>query len=133
MNRLSGLCRLDVLLHPRLLCPSNTVTSCCSDQLASTTGTRRFVAKSLVDKHLPCKTFSEETHGAYPLISQYRPYWAGNPLAGLRMMAERAQDNLRRYKARQPLLGHLLPYLKAEEAQQQGLNFREEHGWIEEE
>ena len=52
---------------------------------------------------------------------------------GLRMMAERAQDNLSRYKARQPLVGHLLPYLKAEEAQQQGLNFREEHGWIEEE
>ena len=56
-----------------------------------------------------------------------------NPLVGLRMMVERAQDNLRRYKARQPLVGHLLPYLKAEEAKQQGLNFREEHGWIEEE
>jgi len=30
-------------------------------------------------------------------------------------------------------VGHLLPYLKVEDAQQQGLNFREEHGWIEEE
>ena len=66
-------------------------------------------------------------------IWQYLIETLGNPLVGLRMMAERAQDNLRRYKARQPLLGHLLPYLKAEEAQQQGLNFREEHGWIEEE
>ena len=65
----------------------------------------------------------------------YIPYrdTIGNPLVGLRMMVERAQNNLRRYKARQPLVGHLLPYLKAEEAQQQGLNFREEHGWIEEE
>lgn len=66
-------------------------------------------------------------------VWQYLLETLGNPLLGLRMMAERAQDNLRRYKARQPLLGHLLPYLKAEEAQQQGLNFRDEHGWIEEE
>lgn len=57
----------------------------------------------------------------------------GDPLAGLQLMIDRAQDNLRRYKANQPLLGHLLPYLTAEEATQQGLNFREEHGWIEEE
>jgi hypothetical protein len=47
-------------------------------------------------------------------------------------MTERAQDNLRRYKAKQPLQGHLLPYLSADEATQQGLNFREEHGWLEE-
>jgi phosphatidylserine/phosphatidylglycerophosphate/cardiolipin synthase-like enzyme len=56
----------------------------------------------------------------------------GDPLVGLRLMTERAQDNLRRYKAKQPLVGHLLPYLTAEEATQQGLNFREQHGWIEE-
>ena len=49
----------------------------------------------------------------------YIPYrdTIGNPLVGLRMMVERAQNNLRRYKARQPLVGHLLAYLKAEEAQ----------------
>ena len=56
----------------------------------------------------------------------------GDPLVGLRLMVERAQDNLRRYKAKQPLVGHLLPYLTSEEATQQGLNFREAHGWIEE-
>ena len=56
----------------------------------------------------------------------------GDPVVGLRLMTERAQDNLRRYKARQPLLGHLLPYLSAAEAMQQGLNFHEEHGWLEE-
>jgi phosphatidylserine/phosphatidylglycerophosphate/cardiolipin synthase-like enzyme len=66
-------------------------------------------------------------------ICRYLQETLGDPLVGLRMMVERAQDNLRRYKAKQPLVGHLLPYLKAEEAQQQGLNFREEHGWIEEE
>jgi hypothetical protein len=48
------------------------------------------------------------------------------------LMSERAQDNLQRYKAKQPLVGHLLPYLTAEEAKQEGLNFREAHGWLEE-
>jgi hypothetical protein len=48
-------------------------------------------------------------------------------------MRERAEENLQRYKAKQPLLGHLLPYLTGEEARQQGLPFREEHGWLEEE
>jgi phosphatidylserine/phosphatidylglycerophosphate/cardiolipin synthase-like enzyme len=55
----------------------------------------------------------------------------GDPLAGLQLMIERAQDNLRCYKAKQPLIGHLLPYLTAEEATHEGLNFREEHGCIE--
>jgi phosphatidylserine/phosphatidylglycerophosphate/cardiolipin synthase-like enzyme len=55
----------------------------------------------------------------------------GNPLVGLHLMIERAQDNLRRYKAKQPLVGHLLPYLTAEEAKQQGLDFHDEHGWVE--
>lgn len=55
----------------------------------------------------------------------------GDPLVGLQLMIERAQDNLRRYKAKQPLVGHLLPYLTGEEGKQQGLNFHEEHGWVE--
>ena len=56
----------------------------------------------------------------------------GDPMAGLRLMDERAQENLRRYKARQPLVGHVLPYLTAEEATQEGLKFHVERGWIEE-
>ena len=55
----------------------------------------------------------------------------GDPLVGLQLMIERAQDNLRRYKAKQPLVGHLLPYLTAEEAKQQGLHVHDEHGWVE--
>ncbi len=55
-----------------------------------------------------------------------------DPLVGLRMMTERAQENLRCYKAKQPLQGQLLPYLSAEEATQQGLIVRGEHGWLEE-
>ena len=56
----------------------------------------------------------------------------GDPLEALHMMHEHAWENLRRYKAKQSLTGHLLPYLTADEAIQQGLNFSEEHGWIEE-
>jgi phosphatidylserine/phosphatidylglycerophosphate/cardiolipin synthase-like enzyme len=55
----------------------------------------------------------------------------GDPLVGLQVMIERAQDNLRRYKAKQPLVGHLLPYVTAEEAKQQGLHVHDEHGWVE--
>jgi phosphatidylserine/phosphatidylglycerophosphate/cardiolipin synthase-like enzyme len=55
----------------------------------------------------------------------------GDPLVGLQLMIDRAKDNLGRYKAKQPLVGHLLPYLTAEEAKQQGLNFHDELGWVE--
>jgi len=56
-----------------------------------------------------------------------------DPLAGLRLLDQQAGENLRRYKAGQSLSGHLLPYLLADEARAQGLNFRESHGWLEEE
>ena len=55
-----------------------------------------------------------------------------DPITALRMMHARAWENLRLYKANQPLVGHLLPYLTASEAIQQGLRFNEEHGWLEE-
>ncbi|EFH81824.1 hypothetical protein Krac_2577 [Ktedonobacter racemifer DSM 44963] len=48
-------------------------------------------------------------------------------------MHECAWNNLQRYKENRPLIGHLLPYLSVAEAANQGLNFREEHGWLEEE
>jgi phosphatidylserine/phosphatidylglycerophosphate/cardiolipin synthase-like enzyme len=55
----------------------------------------------------------------------------GDPVVGLQLLMERAQDNLLRFKARQPLVGHLMPYLTAQEARQQGIPFHEDHGWIE--
>jgi hypothetical protein len=64
-------------------------------------------------------------------LLQYLQETLDDPMDGLQFMIERAEDNLRRYKAKQPLLGHLLPYLTAEEATQQGLNFREGRGWVE--
>jgi phosphatidylserine/phosphatidylglycerophosphate/cardiolipin synthase-like enzyme len=65
-------------------------------------------------------------------LLQYLKETLGDPFVGLRLMIDRAHDNLRRYKANLPLIGHLLPYLTAEEATQEGLPFREDHGWIEE-
>lgn len=56
----------------------------------------------------------------------------GDPLVAAQLMHEQAWDNLKRYKEKQPLIGHLLPYLTADEARDQGLYFRETHGWIEE-
>jgi len=64
-------------------------------------------------------------------LLQHLQEMLGDPLVGLQVMIKRAKDNLRRYKAKQPLVGHLLPYLTAEEAKQHGLNFHEEHGWVE--
>lgn len=57
----------------------------------------------------------------------------GDPANSLRLMARQAQANLQRYKDRQPFSGHLLPYLTADEARAQGVNFREAVGWLEDE
>ncbi|GCE05832.1 phospholipase D-like domain-containing protein [Dictyobacter aurantiacus] len=55
-----------------------------------------------------------------------------DPFQAVQLMRQRAEENLQRYKEREPLVGHLLPYLTAEEAAQHNLNVREDHGWIEE-
>ncbi len=65
-------------------------------------------------------------------IRSYLESTIGDPLIAFHMMHEQAWANLARYKAKQALVGHLLPYLTADEAMQQGLNFYEEHGWVEE-
>jgi len=56
----------------------------------------------------------------------------GDPGLAHRMMHNCAWENLRRYKARLPLIGHLLPYLSEDEATKQGLQVNGNHGWIEE-
>lgn len=76
------------------------------------------------------QTQEEQTRARQALT--YLEEMLGDPLNAIKLMSERAWENLRRYQANQELIGHLLPYLTADEAIQQGLNFREEHGWIEE-
>ncbi|GAC1400333.1 MAG: phospholipase D-like domain-containing protein [Ktedonobacteraceae bacterium] len=56
----------------------------------------------------------------------------GDPALAHRMMHNCAWENLRRYKARLPLVGHLLPYFSESEAMEQGLQVNGNHGWIEE-
>ncbi len=56
----------------------------------------------------------------------------GDPSIAHRMMHNCAWENLRRYKARLPLIGHLLPYFSEAEASEQGLQVNGDHGWIEE-
>ncbi|GHO70541.1 phospholipase [Ktedonobacter sp. SOSP1-52] len=74
---------------------------------------------------------SEQERAVY--IHDYLEERLSEPRAALQAMHECAWNNLQRYKENQPLIGHLLPYLSAAEATNQGLNFREEHGWLEEE
>lgn len=76
------------------------------------------------------QTPQQQEHAA--AVLKYLHEQLNDPLVAMQLMHERAWDNLRLYKEKQPLIGHLLPYLTAEEAQYQGLPFREEHGWIEE-
>ena len=55
----------------------------------------------------------------------------GDPLVALNKMIAQAHENLRRFQAKQPLVGHLLPYFTREEAQAAGLPFTEKVGWLE--
>lgn len=56
----------------------------------------------------------------------------GDHKIALRMMHNCAWENLRRYKAKLPLVGHLLPYLSESEAAEQDIVINGDHGWIEE-
>lgn len=53
-----------------------------------------------------------------------------DPLNGLRMMRALAEANRERVRRREPLDGHLLPYVTAEEGEALGLNVHPEHGWL---
>jgi phosphatidylserine/phosphatidylglycerophosphate/cardiolipin synthase-like enzyme len=52
------------------------------------------------------------------------------PRAGLAAMRESARANLARVRQGEPLVGHMLPYVAAEEAQQFDIPFSPEHGWL---
>ena len=83
-------------------------------------------------RHLGRQPQSPEDESRARDVWNYLQETLSDPMAGLRMMRDRAQENLQLYKAKQPLVSSLLPYLTAEEAAQEGLNFHKERGWIEE-
>ncbi len=92
---------------------------------------------SAADLHVTARLYrkqrltAEEKHRAEKAQRQLETQ-LNDPFQAIQLMQKAANENLRRYKVHQPLIGHLLPYLTAEEATEQGLNFRQEHGWIEE-
>jgi phosphatidylserine/phosphatidylglycerophosphate/cardiolipin synthase-like enzyme len=53
-----------------------------------------------------------------------------DPGSGLMAMQASAQANLERVRRGEPLVGHMLPYVAAENARQLGLPFSPEHGWL---
>lgn len=53
-----------------------------------------------------------------------------NPGAGLAVMRASAQANLERVRRNEPLVGHVLPYVAADEAERLDLPFSPEHGWL---
>jgi phosphatidylserine/phosphatidylglycerophosphate/cardiolipin synthase-like enzyme len=64
-------------------------------------------------------------------VLQSLPTTLGDPVRGVQLMVEQAEENLRRFKAKEPLIGHLMPYLTAEEVRSQGLPFDDQVGWVE--
>lgn len=85
------------------------------------------LSRLLGDQH---QTQSEKD--AAQLVFQRLEGIIGDPSIAHRMMHNCAWENLRRYKARLPLIGHLLPYFSEAEASEQGLQVNGDHGWIEE-
>ena len=53
-----------------------------------------------------------------------------DPHAGLAAMQDSAQANLEHVRRGEPLVGHVLPYVVADEAEQLGLSCSQEHGWL---
>lgn len=53
-----------------------------------------------------------------------------DPQTGLAVMRSSAQSNLERVRRGEPLTGHMLPYVSADEAPQLDIPFSPEHGWL---
>lgn len=53
-----------------------------------------------------------------------------DPLSGLALFAKRAKENLLSIKAGEPFVGHLLPYIPHNRAQDYGVNVHAVNGWL---
>jgi hypothetical protein len=54
----------------------------------------------------------------------------GDPLSGLALFAKQAKENLLTVKAGQPLVGHLLPYIPHDRAQDYEVELHAVNGWL---
>jgi hypothetical protein len=53
-----------------------------------------------------------------------------DPLEGIKLLAQRARDNLSHLRSGEPLVGQILPYLRGGEGSELGLNVDRERGLL---
>ncbi len=87
-----------------------------------------FIVSQLVEGQSQPKDYHDRARSIYAEIMGL----LGDPFRGLKLLVERAHENMQAFKDKRPFVGHLLPYLTAEQARAQDLPFRDEHGWLEE-
>lgn len=99
-----------------------------AEHLGLATAGELFALSRLLGKQHQLQSEKDEAQKVFHRLEEL----IGDPGLAHRMMHNCAWENLRRYKARLPLIGHLLPYLSEDEATEQGLQVNGNHGWIEE-
>jgi len=57
-------------------------------------------------------------------------YRIGDPYKGLALLAQQARDNFQNIKAGKPLVGHVLPYIPHNRAQDYGVEVSAANGWL---
>ncbi len=85
----------------------------------------------IVSRYLAHQPLNPESSQRAVTIWQSLVTRLADPATGLRLLAENAQANLERFQHGTPLVGHLFPYLTAQEAHHLGLKFHESHGLFE--
>ena len=71
-----------------------------------------------------------------PFTSELGMHWEklesqlGDPFSGLALLATQAKKNLLAVKAYQPLVGHLLPYIPHDQAQDKEVSVHAVNGWL---
>jgi len=78
----------------------------------------------------PSSPATEQITGELGLLWEKLESQLRDPFSGLTLMAKQAKRNLSAIKAGQPLLGHLLPYIPYDRAQDYGISVHAVNGWI---
>ncbi len=74
--------------------------------------------------------------GEEQLTEELRAIWRelesqlGDPLSGLALFVKQAKENLLAIKVGQPFVGHLLPYIPHDRAQEYEVNVHAVNGWL---
>src|SRR5260370_17302518 len=79
---------------------------------------------------------TRSTHATKQFTSELGMHWEklesqlGDPFSGLALLATQAKKNLVAVKACQPLVGHLLPYIRHDQAQDYAVSVHTVNGWL---